>query len=143
MVTDNSFRLRKKNYDMNENLNIITGGGGWDGTKGRVKLGYKVNKPEFIEKMCDMFNILPNQFCDNFAATESPLACGGHWSKKYDDFLLHVDKKKGRIIVRDVDTLEPIKRTGEPGILELITPYGVNSYAGVSVLLDDIVQLEN
>ena len=28
-------------------------------------------------------------------------------------------------------------------ILELITPYGVESYAGLSVLLDDIVQVEN
>lgn len=137
------YKTKKRTFDLSSNFNIITGGGGWEGTKGRVKLGYKVEKAEFIEQMCNMFNITTDKFCDNFAATESPLACGGHWSKKYDDFLLHVDNKKGRIVVRDVESLEPINKSGEQGILELITPYGVQSYAGVAVLLDDIVQVEN
>ncbi len=137
------YKAKKKTLDLSENFNIITGGGGWEGTKGRVKLGYKVEKPEFIEQMCDMFNITIDKFCDNFAATESPLACGGHWSKKYNDFLFHVDNYKGRLALRNIDTLEPIKKTGMPGVLEFITPYGVDSYAGVAVLLDDIVQVEN
>ena len=55
----------------------------------------------------------------------------------------HVNDLQGRIIVRDVNTLEPIKNIGESGILELITPYGVESYAGVAVLLDDLIQVEN
>ncbi|MCK4381532.1 MAG: hypothetical protein KAW51_10370, partial [Candidatus Lokiarchaeota archaeon] len=84
-----------------------------------------------------------DKFCDNFAATESPMACGGHWSKQHNDFILHVNKDQGRIVVRDIESLEPIKETGKPGLLELITPYGVDSYAGVAVLLDDIVQVEN
>ncbi|MFX1241788.1 MAG: hypothetical protein ACFFA7_11130 [Promethearchaeota archaeon] len=133
----------KRTFDLSDSLYIITGGGGWDGIKGRVKLGHHVNKPDFVKQMCDMFNITPDKFCDNFAATESPMACGGHWSKYYNDFLLHVNKDQGRIVVRDIQTSEPIKKTGEPGLLELITPYGVESYAGVSVLLDDIVQVEN
>ncbi|MFX0006484.1 MAG: hypothetical protein ACFFAV_07110 [Candidatus Hermodarchaeota archaeon] len=133
----------KRTFDLSDSLYIITGGGGWDGIKGRVKLGHHVNKPDFVKQMCDMFNITPDKFCDNFAATESPMACGGHWSKYYNDFLLHVNKDQGRIVARDIQTSEPIKKTGEPGLLELITPYGVESYAGVSVLLDDIVQVEN
>ncbi|MBY8989633.1 MAG: hypothetical protein KGD58_02680 [Candidatus Lokiarchaeota archaeon] len=137
------YKKEKKTFDMSDNLHIITGGGGWDGIKGRVKLDYEIEKPEFIEQMCSMFNITNDKFCDNFAATESPMACGGHWSDKYNDFLHHVNNIQGRIIVRDVDTLEPIKNVGESGILELITPYGVESYAGVAVLLDDIVQVEN
>ena len=137
------YKKEKKTFDMSDNLNIITGGGGWDGIKGRVKLDYEIEKPEFIEQMCSMFNITNDKFCDNFAATESPMACGGHWSDKYNDFLHHVNNIQGRIIVRDVDTLEPITNVGESGILELITPYGVESYAGVAVLLDDIVQVEN
>ena len=137
------YKKDKKTFDMSDNLHIITGGGGWDGIKGRVKLDYEIEKPEFIEQMCSMFNITNDKFCDNFAATESPMACGGHWSNKYNDFLHHVNNNQGRIIVRDVDTLEPIKNVGESGILELITPYGVESYAGVVVLLDDIVQVEN
>ncbi len=142
-VLNDFHEKKKKTFDMSENIRIITGGGGWDGTKGRVKLGHEVDKSEFIEQMCDMFNITTDKFCDNFAATESPLSCGGHWSKRYNDFLLHMNNDQGRIVVRDVNTLEPLKKTGEPGILELITPYGVNSYAGVAVLLDDQVQVEN
>ena len=142
-VLSDFHQKKKKTFDMSENIRIITGGGGWDGTKGRVKLGHEVDKSEFIEQMCDMFNITTDKFCDNFAATESPMACGGHWSKRYNDFILHINNDQGRIVVRDVNTLEPIKKTGEPGILELITPYGVNSYAGVAVLLDDLVQVEN
>jgi hypothetical protein len=142
-VLNDYYLKEKKTFDLSDHFHIITGGGGWDGTKGRVKLGYNVKKPEFIEQMCDMFNITPDKFCDNFAATESPMACGGHWSKHYNDFLLHVNKDQGRIVVRDIQTSEPIKKTGEPGLLELITPYGVESYAGVSVLLDDIIQVEN
>jgi len=142
-VLNDYYQKKKKTFDMSENIRIITGGGGWDGVKGRVKLGHEVDKTEFIEQMCNMFNITTDKFCDNFAATESPLACGGHWSKRYNDFILHINNDQGRIIVRDVNTLEPIKKTGEPGVLELITPYGVNSYAGVAVLLDDLVQVEN
>jgi hypothetical protein len=142
-VLNDYYQKESRTFDLSEHFYIITGGGGWDGTKGRVKLGYHVNKLEFVEQMCNMFNITTDKFCDNFAATESPLACGGHWSKKYNDFVLHINHEKGRIVVRDVESLEPIKKTGEPGILELITPYGVDSYAGVAVLLDDIVQVEN
>ena len=142
-VLNDYYQKKKKTFDMAENIRIITGGGGWDGIKGRVKLGHEVDKTEFIEQMCNMFNITTDKFCDNFAATESPMACGGHWSKRYNDFILHINNDQGRIVVRDVNTLEPIKKTGEPGILELITPYGVNSYAGVAVLLDDLVQVEH
>lgn len=142
-VLNDYYQKEVRKFDLSENFYIITGGGGWDGTKGRVKLGHDVNKVDFIEQMCDMFNITTDKFCDNFAATESPLACGGHWSKRYNDFILHVNHKKGRIVVRDMESLEPIKATGKPGILELITPYGVDSYAGVAVLLDDIIQVEN
>ncbi len=142
-VLKDYYQKEKRTFDLSDHFYIITGGGGWDGTKGRIKLGYRVEKPEFIEQMCDMFNITPDKFCDNFAATESPMACGGHWSKQHNDFILHVNKDQGRIVVRDIESLEPIKETGKPGLLELITPYGVDSYAGVAVLLDDIVQVEN
>jgi hypothetical protein len=142
-VLNDYYQKKKKTFDMAENIHIITGGGGWDGIKGRIRLGHTVDKSEFIEQMCNMFHITTDKFCDNFAATESPMACGGHWSKRYNDFVLHINNDKGRIVVRDVNTLEPIKKTGEPGILELITPYGVNSYAGVAVLLDDLVQVVN
>jgi hypothetical protein len=142
-VLKDYYQKEGRTFDLSENFYVITGGGGWDGTKGRVKLGHSVDKTEFIEQMCNMFNITPDKFCDNFAATESPLACGGHWSKKHNDFLLHMDHNKGRIVVRDLESLEPVKTAGTPGVLEMITPYGVDSYSGVAVLLDDIVRVEN
>jgi hypothetical protein len=142
-VLKDYYEKKKRTFDMSGHFYIITGGGGWDGVKGRIKMGNKVNKAEFIEQMCTMFNIGKDKFCDNFAATESPLACGAHWSDTYDDFIFHVNKNHGRILSRDVNTLEPITKTGKPGILELITPYGVKGYAGVAVLLDDIIQVEN
>ena len=114
-VLNDYYQKEKRTFDLSENFYIITGGGGWDGTKGRVKLGYSVEKGDFIEQMCDMFNVKTDKFCDNFAATESPLACGGHWSKKHNDFLLHMDPTKGRIVVRDIESLEPIKTTGKTG----------------------------
>jgi hypothetical protein len=142
-VLNDFYEKRKRTFDMSGHFYIITGGGGWDGVKGRIKMGNKVDKTQFIEQMCSMFNITKDKFCDNFAATESPLACGAHWSDNYNDFIFHVDKNHGRILVRDFNTLEPITKPGKPGLLELITPYGVESYAGVAVLLDDIIQVEN
>ena len=142
-ILNDYYKKKERTFDMSEHFYIITGGGGWGGTKGRVKLGHKVEKKTFINQMCDMFNITKDKFCDNFAATESPMACGAHWSDTYNDFIFHVNKNRGRIVIRDVNSLEPIKETGKHGLLEFITPYGVKSYAGVAVLLDDLAQVEN
>ena len=117
-----------------------TGGGGWSGVKGRVKTA-PIDKGEFIETLSDFFNITVDNFADCYGATESPIACGGHYSKKYNDYLLHVYKDNAHIVLRSLETLEPIKSLNEMGILEIITPYGVQSYAGVAVLLDDLVEV--
>ncbi len=134
-------RKYKTGFNMPETFSIFTGGGGWDGTKGRIKLGFKINKAKFIEEISGFFNIPVQNFTDLFGATETPLAAGGHWSKAHEDFLLHVDKKQGYIIARSVDNLEKIRKTKEQGILEVLTPCGVQSYAGIAVLLDDLVEI--
>jgi len=131
----------KSGFDMGENFYVQTGGGGWNGIKGRVKLGYEIDKADFFEKLMDFFNIPIENFADLFGATETPIAAGGHWSKKYNDIILHLDKNQGRIIARDIETLEKINKTKNPGVLEVLTPYGVNTYAGISVLLDDIIEI--
>lgn len=142
-ILNDYYTKKGRTFDMGDNFYIITGGGGWGGIKGRIKLGHRVKKNEFITQMCEMFNITTDKFCDNFAATESPLAFGAHWSEKFNDFIFHVDKNRGRIVIRDINSLDPIKETGKKGLLEVITPYGVKSYAGVAVLLDDIAQVES
>ena len=64
---------------------------------------------------------------------------GGHWSEKYQDFLLHCPDTT-RIIVRDLEDMEPVK-AGEEGLLEVLTPYGVSGSINQAVLVDDIVSL--
>lgn len=137
------YKKHKKGFNMPETFRIQLGGGGWDGIKGRVNLGYKINKPEFMERISDFFNIPYDNITDNFGATEVPIACGGHWSKKYEDFLFHLNKNEANIIIRDIETLERIKKTDEPGLVEILTPYGVKSYAGVAIMLDDIIKIVN
>ncbi|MFX0017537.1 MAG: hypothetical protein ACFFBT_11820 [Promethearchaeota archaeon] len=135
------YKKHKQGFSMPETFRVQLGGGGWDGIKGRVKLGYKINKAEFMETISDFFNIPYDNIVDNYGATEIPIACGGHWSKKYEDFLFHLDKNEAHIIIREIGSLERIKKTNEPGIIEVLTPYGVKSYAGVAVMLDDIVEV--
>ena len=135
------YKKHKKGFNMPKTFRIQLGGGGWNGIKGRIKLEHKINKVDFMEKMSDFFNIPYDNITDNYGATEVPIACGGHWSKNYEDFLFHIDKDEAYIIIRDIETLERIKKTNEPGIIEVLTPYGVKSYAGVAVMLDDIVEI--
>ncbi len=139
----NTFNDRLKagqGYSMPETFRVQTGGGGWSGIKGRVKTA-PIDKAVFIELLSQFFNIHSSNFADCFGATESPAAFGGHWSKSHGDFLLHVEKQHAQIIVRSIENLERLKKVKEPGILEIITPYGVQSYTGVAVLLDDIVEV--
>ena len=134
-------KKHKKGFNMPKTFRIQLGGGGWNGIKGRVKLEHKIDKVDFMEKMSSLFNIPYDNITDNYGATEVPIACGGHWSKNYEDFLFHIDKDEASLIIRDIETLERIKKTNEPGIIEVLTPYGVKSYAGVAVMLDDIVEI--
>ncbi len=133
-------RKKKRTYSMPESFRVQTGGGGWSGVKGRVKTD-PIDKGEFIETLSDFFNITAANFADCYGATETPIACGGHYSKKHNDYLIHVYKDNARIVLRAMEDLEPVKGLNETGILEIITPYGVQTYAGLAVLLDDLVQV--
>ncbi|MFX1381377.1 MAG: hypothetical protein ACFFBP_02965 [Promethearchaeota archaeon] len=133
-------RLLKENitYDL-DGLSVVgCGGGGWDGVKGEAKMD-TVEKVPFISKYEKVFNIKSKDIADIYAFTEGPTLFGGHWSEKYQDFLLHCPDTT-RIIVRDLNKLEPIETGGE-GLLEVITPYGVNGSINQAVLVDDIVEL--
>jgi len=142
LLMNNMFekRLLKENvfYDLDGISFVGCGGGGWDGVKGEAKMD-TVDKIKFIENYEKVFNIKPKDIADIFAFTETPNLFGGHWSEKYQDFLLHCPDT-ARIIVRDLDNLEPVNNGGE-GLLEVITPYGVNGTINQAVLVDDIVEL--
>jgi len=142
LLMNNMFekRLLKENifYDLDGISFVGCGGGGWDGVKGEAKLG-AVDKVRFIQNYEKIFNIKPNDIGDIYAFTEGPTLFGGHWSEKYQDFLLHCPDTS-RIIVRDTVNLEPVS-DGMEGLLEVTTPYGVNGTINQAVLVDDIVEL--
>ncbi|MFX1501123.1 MAG: hypothetical protein ACFFDH_09200 [Promethearchaeota archaeon] len=142
LLMNNMFekRLLKEDifYDLNGISFVGCGGGGWEGVKGEAKLD-AINKIKFIENYEKVFNIKPKDIGDIYAFTEGPTLFGGHWSEKYQDFLLHCPDTS-RIIVRDIEKLEPVNE-GMEGLLEVITPYGVNGTINQAVLVDDIVEL--
>ncbi|MHA1269572.1 MAG: LuxE/PaaK family acyltransferase [Candidatus Helarchaeota archaeon] len=141
LLMNNMFKKRLLKEDIVIDLSdrgfVGTGGGGWDGVKGQAKLD-AVNKVEFVANYEKVFGIKSTEMKDIYAFTEGPNLFGGHWSEKYQDYLLHCPDT-ARIIVRDIDSLEPLK-TGE-GLLETITPFGVNGCVNQAVLIDDIVEI--
>ncbi len=142
LLMNNMFekRLLKENafHDLEGKSFVGCGGGGWDGVKGEAKMD-AVKKSRFIEYYEKVFNIKPKDIADIYAFTEGPTLFGGHWSEKCQDFLLHCPNTT-RIIIRDLDKLEPVSE-GMEGLLEVITPYGVNGSINQAVIVDDIVEL--
>ncbi|MFX1442891.1 MAG: hypothetical protein ACFFHV_05705 [Promethearchaeota archaeon] len=142
LLMNNLFKKRlleeKIFYDLDGISFVGCGGGGWEGIKGEAKMD-AVKKIDFIENYERVFNIKPKDIADIYAFTESPILFGGHWSENYQDFLLHCPDT-ARLIVRDLNKLKPVSSGGE-GLLEVITPYGVNGSINQAVLVDDIVEL--
>ncbi|MHA1378990.1 MAG: LuxE/PaaK family acyltransferase [Candidatus Helarchaeota archaeon] len=125
-------------FDLSETGYVGSGGGGWDGVKGQAKME-KIDKSEFVKNFKTVFNIESERLHDIYAFTESPILYGGHWSEKYQDYLHHCPDY-ARVIIRDIDSLEPVKEGGR-GLLEAITPFGVNGSINMAVIVDDIVEL--
>ena len=98
-----------------------------------------MEKTEFVDAFKTVFNVNSDKLHDIYAFTESPVLYGGHWSEKYQDYLHHCPDY-ARIIVREMETLEPVKE-GERGVLEAITPYGVSGSINMAVVVDDIIEL--
>lgn len=129
--------FQDEEYPLGEYGCVGTGGGGWDGIKAQLKMD-EIDKPTFIEDIERVFHIPPERFRDNYTFTETPSAFLGHWSKKFNNFIMHVPPTS-MIVVRDTVTLEPVK-PGDEGLLEVLTPYGVKGAACVAVLVDDVVE---
>jgi len=125
--------------DLAGKCQVTTGGGGWDGIKGEIKMPKPINKIKFLEAFQKSFNLNNSDFTDIYAFTESPVIFAAHWSEQYQDFIHHCPNH-ARILVRDSENLEPVG-IGEEGLLEVITPYGVNGSINQAVLVDDVVEL--
>jgi hypothetical protein len=128
--------FKGEEHPLGDNGYVVTGGGGWDGVKAQLKMG-PLPKTEFIEAIEKVFHIPRSHFADNYTFTETPSSFLAHWSDKHENFVMHV-MPTTRIVVRDVESLEPLK-PGDEGLLQVITPYGVEGSANLSVLVDDVV----
>ena len=118
---------------------VNVGGGGWDGHKSQLKFP-PIEKSQFISDCMESFGTKSDRITDMYGFTETPITFGSHWSDKHQDFIFHCPSQ-ARIIIRDLDDLEPLKKTGDRGLLEVITPFGVAASVNHAIIVDDIVEI--
>ncbi|MFX0007516.1 MAG: hypothetical protein ACFFA7_09200 [Promethearchaeota archaeon] len=121
------------------NCYLTTGGGGWSGHKSQLKYP-PIEKTQFISDCIEFFGTKIENVRDIYGFTETPIVFGSHWSDKYEDFIFHCPPQ-ARIIVRDLNTLDPLRNVGDKGFLEVLTPFGVATSINHAVLVDDLVEL--
>ncbi|MFW9899319.1 MAG: hypothetical protein ACFFDO_08690 [Candidatus Thorarchaeota archaeon] len=133
--------LREKDitYNLGNELDVVVGGGGWDGHKAMLKYD-PINKLEFVSSISELFGLERDRVIDIFGFTECPIVFGSHWSDKQEDFVFHCPQYS-RIIVRDIKSLEPMKKEGDRGFLEVLTPFGSSASIKHAVIVDDHVEL--
>jgi hypothetical protein len=118
---------------------VNVGGGGWSGHKSQLKYP-PIDKAQFVADCRKYLGTNHENITDMYGFTETPIIFGSHWSEKYQDFIFHTPPQ-ARIIIRDLNTYDPIKETGSKGFLEVLTPFGVNASVNHAVLIDDVVEL--
>ena len=133
--------MKKNNieYNMNNSFDVVVGGGGWDGHKAQMKYA-PINKIEFVSNIVKLFGTSEKRIVDIYGFTECPVAFGSHWSNKYEDFIFHCPPYS-KIIIRDIDTLEPLRNKGDRGLLEVLTPFGNEASIRHAIMVDDNVEL--
>lgn len=126
--------------NLGEEAMVHTGGGGWDGKKGSISIGAKLERWQFVEEVSEFLGIPKKNFVDTYSFTENSFPITGHYSEKEKSYLFHVPKW-GRVIIRDMKTLEPLKNVGDKGFVETLNAYGTSAFAGAAVLVDDLGQI--
>jgi len=129
-----------QSFHLGARCHVQFGAGGWSGRKGSMMGDGPIPKEEFIPGLCELLGLESSRLvADMWGSTETSFAMPAHFSDRRGDFLFH-ELPWARIILRDPETLEPIREAGRSGLLEVITPYGVDSFAGVAILIDDILE---
>ncbi|MFX1388751.1 MAG: hypothetical protein ACFE9Z_01655 [Promethearchaeota archaeon] len=121
------------------NCYITTGGGGWSGHKSQLKYP-PIEKTQFVSDCIENFGTKVENVRDIYGFTETPIVFGSHWSDKYNNFIFHCPPQ-ARIIIRDLNTLDPLRNVGDKGFLEVLTPFGVAASVNHAILVDDLVEL--
>ncbi len=104
---------------------MICLGGGW-----KQFYAEKVDKQDFYALADEVLGIDDKHIVEFFGAVEHPIL---YTDCKYHRFHVPV---YGRVIIRDVDTLEPVQN-GKPGLVNLLTPI-FDTMPMLSILTDDI-----
>ena len=104
---------------------IVSLGGGW-----KAFYKEKVDKQEFYDLVEEVLGIDDKHIFEFFGAVEHPILytdCREHH--------FHIPNY-GRVIIRDVETLEPLK-PGEVGLINLLTPLSIGTPI-LSIMTDDL-----
>jgi len=118
---------------------VNTGGGGWSGHKSQLKYP-PIKKEQFISDCVESFGTRADRITDMYGFTETPVIFGSHWSDKHNDFIFHCPSQ-ARILIRDLNTLDPLNNVGDRGFLEVLTPFGVDTSVNHAIMVDDHVEL--
>ncbi|MBY9007420.1 MAG: hypothetical protein KGD63_11750 [Candidatus Lokiarchaeota archaeon] len=121
------FEKTGQGFNVGENT-VFVSGGGWKSFSGEA-----VSPVQFREDMTKILGIPQQQILDVYSFTETD--CVHAECEYHNKHLLPWQD----IVVRDVETLEPVE-IGEKGLNNVINPIAY-SYAGVSILQDDIVRI--
>jgi len=133
-------KAKGESFHLGARCHVQFGAGGWSGRKGSMMGDGPIPKDTFIPGLCELLGLASTrQVADMWGSTETSFAMPAHFSDARGDFLFH-ELPWARVILRDPETLDPIREPGRSGLLEVITPYGADSFAGVAVLIDDILQ---
>jgi hypothetical protein len=132
-------KQKKVSYNLGTDFDVVIGGGGWDGHKAQLKYD-PIDKATFVDGIINQFGTEASQIVDMYGLTESPILFGSHWSKMHEDFIMHCPPY-ARVIIRDIETLEPLKNVGERGFIEIITPFGTSATVNHAILVDDLVEI--
>ncbi len=104
---------------------LITLGGGW-----KQFYAEKVEKQDFYDLVYEVLGVDDKHVIEFFGAVEHPIL---YTDCRYHHF--HIPAY-GRVIIRDVDTLEPLEH-GKVGLINLLTPM-VDSVPLLSIMTDDL-----
>ncbi|MBN2150734.1 MAG: hypothetical protein JW839_04720 [Candidatus Lokiarchaeota archaeon] len=111
---------------------IITGGGGWDGSKGAMQ-AKPIDRAAFVENACIVLGIPTSEadrrIWDNYGVTEKAFSCIGHWDSARKDYIYSTEnlEPETKVIALDLQTGELV-RDGK-GIIRIISPHGNNGAA--------------
>jgi long-chain-fatty-acid---luciferin-component ligase len=120
-------RKEHMSFALHPDTKVITFGG-WFTYGGQI-----INPEKFRTEISQLFHIAEKNIRDIYTFTETDVMfveCEHHRK--------HVPPWAD-VIIRDVETLIPINN-GEKGLLNIINPLS-HSYAGVSILIDDMVRI--